>query len=634
MLAGCLLGLLAVWGLGNLYLQQLVAAQRLQISTTLQHQTIAQAGILANRLAQIEDTLAAHASAVSGHSLPRLADAGAWRLHRDGKLLPLGQNSGLPDQASLRVWLDAFARQPAKPQLSFLPAANNRAEQQVLYFAWPACAQPPCGELFLGGLGPALITPQQSAHSKTVFQLTDQHGRLAARYSFARQSLAPAPLPGWLALLAPGLQQAVGEPQLAAEADLPGYGLRLQVQLSPASSQLLPPEQLWLTVAAWGAALLLFGWIYRQSGRLRHAEQRILQQEQNHQLVIASNNTLRERLRKLTSSQRDLQTLLDTVQVGVVIMDAAHWQIRACNQKAGELFGWEANDLIGQNAEKLFLDEKDQQLCRRLIGQNIPINDCELRLTHTGGGSFWAMLSMRGLFFNGQPAVGMSVVDITDRIAHAEQLREEKQETERVLQQLQSVQHELLQLATYDDLTGVANRRHFTNNAEAALLQAQQAGQPCSVVMLDIDYFKQVNDTRGHDAGDAILKQTLALCTNLIRHSDLLGRLGGEEFALLLPETDQVTALEIAERLRSQVAAHPFHVGASFLHITVSLGSASWLPGEAPIGFSALLKAADTALYHAKYEGRNRAFCARALHDIEYYPNARQLSAPEYSSFG
>jgi len=379
------------------------------------------------------------------------------------------------------------------------------------------------------------------------------------------------------------------------------------------------------------AALIL---LYLQSSRLREAKGRLGQQEQNYQQIVTSNNKLRERLRKLTASQRDMQTLLDTVQVGVIIMDAAHWQIRASNQRAGELFGLEANELVGQSAEKLFLEKKDQLLCGRLIGQNIPITDCELRLNRADGNSFWAMLSMRGLFFNGQPAVGMSVVDISDRIAHTEQLREEKQETERVLQQLQGVQQELFQLATHDDLTGVANRRHFTNNAEAALAHAQQHGQPLSVVMLDIDYFKQVNDTRGHDAGDAILMQTLARCKELIRQSDLLGRLGGEEFALLLPNTDELTALIIAERLRSQVATQPFQVGMAPIHITVSLGTASWLPGEAPISFSKLLKAADTALYRAKYEGRNRAFCARSLHHSEDYPNARLLSAPEYSSAG
>jgi diguanylate cyclase (GGDEF)-like protein/PAS domain S-box-containing protein len=400
---------------------------------------------------------------------------------------------------------------------------------------------------------------------------------------------------------------------------------RLQSELS--LQQQTPPELYWLPLGALLLALFFSVWAYRLHRRYAHIAQRCRQQEQSHQLVTASNNTLRERLRKLTASQRDLQTLLDTVQVGVIIMDAAHWQIRASNQRAGELFGWEANDLMGLSAEKVFVDEKDQQLCRHLIGQHIPITDCELRLSHANKSIFWAMLSMRGLFFNGQPAVAMSVVDISDRIAHAEQLRGEKQETERVLQQLQSVQHELLQLATHDDLTGVANRRHFTNSAETALAHAQEAGRPLSVIMLDIDYFKQVNDTRGHDAGDAILSQTLTVCQNLIHQSDLLGRLGGEEFALLLPDSDDATALEIAERVRSQVAAHPFHVGASFVHITVSLGTASWLPGEASMTFSSLLKAADLALYQAKFEGRNRAFSSRALPSALNYPNTGLFTA-------
>lgn len=635
-LAACLVGVIAAWGLCNAYLQQLVRAQRLQSELSLQQQTGALAGVLAKQLSQIDATLAEHGKPPSSAmlaGLQGLVQAGPWRLREDGKVLPLGASSGLPDDATVRLGLDALAVLPAKASLFFLQPANGRMNDHPLYFAKPYCPQQPCRELIIGVLNPELLT-LQAAQNKNVLRLTDHQQRQLSRRSIARQDASPAQLPRWLALLAPGLRQALGEPELLAESPVPGFPLHLQIQQYPASTQLLPPEFYWLPLAALALALFFASWAYRVFLRLSDSEQRFAQQEQSHQLVVASNNTLRERLRKLTASQRDLQTLLDTVQVGVIIMDAAHWQIRASNQRAGELFGWEANDLVGHSAEKLFVEEKDQQLCRRLIGQNIPITDCELRLTHSNGQGFWAMVSMRGLFFNGQPAVGMSVVDISDRIAHAEQLRGEKQETERVLQQLQSVQHELMQLATHDDLTGVANRRHFTNNAEMALQQAQDSGQALSVIMLDIDYFKQVNDTRGHDAGDAILKQTLMLCQGLIRQCDLLGRLGGEEFALLLPDTNEVTALEIAERMRSQVAAHPFHISESFVHITVSLGTASWLPGEAPLSFSALLKAADVALYQAKFEGRNRAFCSRSLHISEGYPNAGLLSAHEYSSAG
>jgi diguanylate cyclase (GGDEF)-like protein/PAS domain S-box-containing protein len=360
-----------------------------------------------------------------------------------------------------------------------------------------------------------------------------------------------------------------------------------------------------------GSMLILH--IRQLTRRYQNTQQRFEQLEQNYQLLDASNNTLRDRLRKLTASQRDLQTLLDTIQVGVLIVDGTRWQIRAVNQRAGELFGWDSNDLVGLAAQRLFERDSEYQMCRRLIGQNMPISDCEVLLKRSDGEAIWTMLSMCSLVFNGQRAVGMSVVDISERIAHSEQLSEEKRETERVLQQLQSVQQELLQLATHDDLTGVANRRHFNASAEQALLSAVENKRPLSLIMLDVDYFKKVNDTRGHDAGDAVLKQTLGLCQTLIRQGDLLGRMGGEEFALLLPDCDEITALEIAERIRCQISQHPFHIGDGFLHITLSLGVANWRPDTLPPTLAELLKTADLALYQAKADGRNRTMCAPNL---------------------
>jgi diguanylate cyclase (GGDEF)-like protein len=123
--------------------------------------------------------------------------------------------------------------------------------------------------------------------------------------------------------------------------------------------------------------------------------------------------------------------------------------------------------------------------------------------------------------------------------------------------------------------------------------------------MLDIDHFKQINDTRGHSVGDIVLRETASLITQTIRTSDYCARYGGEEFLLLLPHTDKRKAYNLAERLRVKLAAHTFIVDGIPLHITVSMG-VSTLKNTRPKTGEALLNEADAALYEAKTRGRNQ----------------------------
>ena len=165
----------------------------------------------------------------------------------------------------------------------------------------------------------------------------------------------------------------------------------------------------------------------------------------------------------------------------------------------------------------------------------------------------------------------------------------------------------LNQLATTDSLTGIANRRHFFDHGEREFSRAIRYGKQLSAMMLDIDHFKQVNDVYGHAAGDRVLQQLASLLLASLRQEDLLGRYGGEEFAILLPETPLSYSLAAAERLRQAVADFPFQVGDEILRITISAGVASLQDGCPTI--YALLDQADQALYAAKQSGRNRV-CA------------------------
>lgn len=158
-------------------------------------------------------------------------------------------------------------------------------------------------------------------------------------------------------------------------------------------------------------------------------------------------------------------------------------------------------------------------------------------------------------------------------------------------------------LAATDELTGVANRRGILAVLEAQLRASRRTGAPLSVVAFDVDHFKRINDAFGHDAGDRVLRRIVALAGDAGRSGDRLGRVGGEEFLLVLPGARQAVAEEIAERVRMRVAAAPFDEVAPGTQATVSLGVAEWQAGESG---DALRQRADAALYAAKQAGRNR----------------------------
>lgn len=166
---------------------------------------------------------------------------------------------------------------------------------------------------------------------------------------------------------------------------------------------------------------------------------------------------------------------------------------------------------------------------------------------------------------------------------------------------LRHAQVELQRLATIDDLTGTQNRRAFTLLAEREFLRARRFARPLTVLALDIDHFKNVNDRLGHAVGDRVLKACCVRWGRLLREQDELGRLGGEEFCVLLTETPASEAAVVAERLRAAVSSGALTDGA---RVTVSIGLASVEPGDEI--WADTLERADRALYAAKHAGRNR----------------------------
>lgn len=159
-------------------------------------------------------------------------------------------------------------------------------------------------------------------------------------------------------------------------------------------------------------------------------------------------------------------------------------------------------------------------------------------------------------------------------------------------------------LAIHDGLTGLLNRREFDRLLEVEIDRAGRYSKLTSLLMLDIDHFKKCNDIYGHQFGDDVLREVGLIIRKLIRTSDVPARYGGEEMTVIMPETDIESATVIAERLRATVEKHPFYTGEETIHLTISIGAASFpLDAKTP---SQLVHAADKALYYAKENGRNR----------------------------
>ncbi|MGB5063318.1 MAG: sensor domain-containing diguanylate cyclase, partial [Candidatus Competibacter sp.] len=233
-----------------------------------------------------------------------------------------------------------------------------------------------------------------------------------------------------------------------------------------------------------------------------------------------------------------------------------------------------------------FLDRDEQERFLGALAAHGKVTNVQLRMMRWDGEAIWVEISARASADVGAPAVTVEGVlsDITERKRMLEELR---------------------YLAAIDGLTGLYNRRHFLDLCERELQRARRYRLEVGLLMLDADRFKDVNDTHGHDVGDEVLRLLARLCRTALREVDIVGRLGGEEFAVLLPQTDLPAARDAAERLREAIAQTALPLGdGRMLRFTVSIGACAFAAQH--ITVRDLLKAADQALYAAKRSGRNQ----------------------------
>ena len=187
------------------------------------------------------------------------------------------------------------------------------------------------------------------------------------------------------------------------------------------------------------------------------------------------------------------------------------------------------------------------------------------------------------------------------------------QEIVDINQRLAITQQELQELATRDQLTGIYNRRGILELVDASVAKAKRERTRLALIMVDIDYFKRINDSGGHIAGDEVLREVASRMTNSVREYNHVGRLGGEEFLILLDEADCDHAHEIAERLRSAIDTKPVNCHDTSYSVTVSAGVAQVFDTEKLVDTQHLILTADEALYESKRNGRNRVTCRQAI---------------------
>ena len=261
------------------------------------------------------------------------------------------------------------------------------------------------------------------------------------------------------------------------------------------------------------------------------------------------------------------------------------------NESFSRVFGYSREASIGHTTLEIGLwpDETARQQAVALVREQGVISSREIEMRCLDGRILTMLGSAARIEIAGVPFWLVQLRDISER---------------------KQLELEIERQARTDYLTGIANRRHFMACAELEFARAKRYSRPLALLMIDVDHFKLVNDSEGHLAGDEVLKEIAARCAPLMREHDVLGRFGGEEFAVLLPETGLTEALRVAERVRMAVSAKPaaFAGGKTGIAVTVSLGAAE--VDETDESLAELLRRGDHALYEAKSAGRN---CCRPL---------------------
>lgn len=307
--------------------------------------------------------------------------------------------------------------------------------------------------------------------------------------------------------------------------------------------------------------------------------------------LVGTNEDITERQQReaaLRESEDRFHSTFDAAAIGMALV-SQEGRFMQANDALCRIVGYTQAELQQKSMQEITHPDDlgvDRALMRELLAGSRESYQMEKRFLHQDGHEIWILLS------------GSAVRDASGKVLYFVAQIQDFTERRALLDKLE------LQ-ATKDYLTGLSNRRHFLERGETEVAHVQRYDHGLSLFMLDIDHFKSINDTYGHKAGDIVLQQLSQILRDTLRTVDVIGRIGGEEFVVLMPETDLPQALEVAERLREIVAATDVMANEGLvLHFTVSIGVVA-LKGK-DVNLDTLLNRADRALYQAKAGGRNK----------------------------
>ncbi|XZG71481.1 diguanylate cyclase [Chitinibacteraceae bacterium HSL-7] len=296
---------------------------------------------------------------------------------------------------------------------------------------------------------------------------------------------------------------------------------------------------------------------------------------------------------RLNVSESRFRQMIETIPVGLILARQPEMLITYINRQGSRILDIPQAGALSLRPYSFYENPDDFAEELQAVHQAQGIRNIEVRLRRWNGEAFWGSVSMSAVEVGDERTLIIGFSDVSDR---------------------KQLELELKRRATTDGLSGLANRAHFMETANQELARAQRFKRPLSLIMLDIDHFKRINDTYGHDVGDEAIRAVARLAQGTLREIDLLARMGGEEFAALLPETTLDAAEAVAERIRIAIErfSHPLPDG-ELLRFTTSVGVSVIRTDDSMI--DSLLKRADEALYRAKHGGRNRV-CGPLAEDV------------------
>ncbi|HZW20360.1 diguanylate cyclase [Noviherbaspirillum sp.] len=316
---------------------------------------------------------------------------------------------------------------------------------------------------------------------------------------------------------------------------------------------------------------------------------------------------------QITVAETRFRSIFEQAAVGIALVGLdGKWLY--VNDRLCDIVGYKREDVLGLTFQDItFADDlsNDLALVEQLIAGRIPNYSMEKRYVREDGSLVWVNLTVALIrTADDKPDYFVSVLEDIQRRKEAElALASERESRQQQLEELviertkalEAAVQDMNRLAHSDVLTGLRNRLACNQRLRAEFLRMKRTGRPYTVLMLDIDHFKRVNDTFGHETGDQVLKQLAQTLQGSIRVTDFVARFGGEEFLVLLPETEADGALTIAEKIRASIAGQAFP---GVKHVTVSIGAsqANMADGNEEVA----VRRADIALYEAKGLGRNR----------------------------